>query len=80
MPIVGGATSNIMINQIMVGGGIERSCGTVRYLFEGADGVYYDEIFHEEAIGLGEFGVLTLLRSDSGKLKPLAEVLDQRFA
>jgi Zn-dependent peptidase ImmA (M78 family) len=60
-------------------GNLHESAAPMEYLFRTGDGAPYGEIFHEEALVLGEYGVLVLLRASSGKLKPLAEVLQKRY-
>jgi len=57
----------------------ECSAGPVGYLFGVADGAHYSEIIHEESMVLGEYGVLTLFYSNSGKLKSMASILNERL-
>jgi hypothetical protein len=51
-----------------------------RNVFQMGDGLNSNEIFQEEAIALGEFGVLTLLTSAKHKLPFIADLLDQAFS
>jgi hypothetical protein len=60
-------------------GHFESSAAAVGYVFQVGDNVHYNEVVHEEAIVLGEYGVLSLIRSQKKKLMPMAEVLDRRY-
>lgn len=52
---------------------------TARYAFHMGDGPNLNEIFKEEAMALGEYGVLTLLTAKEQDLPLMADILNRRF-
>ena len=78
-PVSGGATSNVLRKEDKTREDIEATAIPARYAFVLGDGVHYYEVFHEETIPLGEFGVLTLFTAQRGALTPLAEILNIRM-
>lgn len=79
-PLKGGATASVLSVGSERTNSIEESDATARYLFKGIDGTLYDELFKEESIGLGEYGVLSLFSYSKGKLSSFADTLDRRFS
>lgn len=79
VPIQDSATARTLANRDEHSSIIEESAAPASYLFALSDGAYYHEVFKEESMGLGEYGVLTLLSAVNGFLPPLAEVLDKRI-
>ncbi|MGC9451683.1 MAG: ImmA/IrrE family metallo-endopeptidase [Oceanipulchritudo sp.] len=78
-PIRGGATDKCLRMGPENPGSMEDSAATIGYLFHVGDGVHHAELVSEEAMSLGEFGVLSLIHVKAGKLKPMAEVLEKRY-
>ncbi len=74
-PIARGATDLVFKDEES-----EWTTAPAKYLFRLPDNCHANVIFFEESIKLGDYGVLTLLRSNEEHLTSLAEVLDKRWS
>jgi Zn-dependent peptidase ImmA (M78 family) len=79
VPVAKGATDICIYKECENPGHSEYSAASVGYVFQVGDNPHYNEVVHEEAIVLGDYGVLSLIRSQKKKLMPMAEVLDRRY-
>lgn len=79
VPVAKGATDICIRKECENPGHSENSAASVGYVFQVGDNVHYNEVVHEEAIVLGDYGVLSFIRSQKKKLMPMAEVLDRRY-
>lgn len=79
VPVAKGATDICIHEESDNPGHSESSAASVGYVFQVGDNPHYNEVVHEEAIVLGNYGVLSLIRSQKKKLMPMAEVLDRRY-
>lgn len=75
-PVAKGAV-DLCLKNSEIPGYNDNTYGPVSYLFQSI--AHADEIVQDEAIVLGEYGVLSLTRVQNGKLKPLADVLAERY-
>lgn len=73
------ATSQVLKHGQEAESEITDSAATARYIFRVGDGQNSNEVFREEAMSLGEYGVLTLFRAQKQDLPLMAEVLDRRY-
>lgn len=74
-PVAGGAT------QLCIKGKeADWTSAPASYLFRLPDQCHANVVFIEEAMHLGDFGILTLLRCQEPKLQTMADVLDRRYA
>jgi hypothetical protein len=79
-PVAKGATDQVFSEGPDQEVSVMSSGATARYLFSGVDGQLMNELFTEEAIALGEYGVLSLYSSQSGELAKIADILERRFS
>jgi hypothetical protein len=61
-------------------GEIADSACLANYVFQMGDGLNYNEVFREEAMALGEYGVLTLLTAQKPELPAVVDALDRTFS
>lgn len=79
-PVRNGATDQVISRGLNKESDVISTGAPAQYLFSGIDGKLYHEIFTEDAMALGEYGVLTLLSSQKSELTAIAEILDKRWA
>lgn len=78
----GGATYQVLSKGSEQKSEIIDSAGSANYFFMMND-IYrqnFDEVFKEESIALGEYGLLTLFTSRNPSLPTMAETLDRRYS
>lgn len=79
-PVDKGATNQVFTKGPDQETTVLDSAATARYYFHMGDGQNLNEIFHEEAMSLGEYGVLTLLSAQNHDLPSMVDVLDHRYS
>ena len=73
-PVKGGAT-DICLN----GKDSEWTSAPASYLFKLPDNCHANIVFIEETVKLGDYGILTLLRSQEPNLQSMADIYDKRW-
>ncbi len=78
-PVIKSATERVIQKGSDARPEVVDSAAPARYVFQMGDGQNSNEIFQEEAMALGEYGVLSLFTAQKADLPRMANVLDLRY-